>query len=286
MPEGPEVETVRRELSTLVNRKIHRIFLTPLSQKYLKYRDKQEEFDQFKSAVLEEIMRFGKFLVWRFSKPVNPVILNHLGMSGRWILVNDTVKLSYNITHPKVLVEMDQPPHAIFDDIRNFGQFRVFSSLKEVQNYPPIRTLGVDGLKKPFPLETFLELLSKPHYQEKIIGELLLNQKLVAGVGNIYKCESLFKAKLNPKRKVKTLDLVEKTRLGEAIGFILNKALKDGGSTFGSTPYTRPLGDVGNAQSWHHVYGREGLKCKECGSEIVRIIQKDRSTFYCPKCQV
>ncbi|MFW9906006.1 MAG: bifunctional DNA-formamidopyrimidine glycosylase/DNA-(apurinic or apyrimidinic site) lyase [Candidatus Thorarchaeota archaeon] len=284
MPEGPEVENVRLELRQLISKKIERIQLTSLSQKYTKYHGKQPLFDQFSKKTILDIVRFGKFLVWCFTE-IEAVILNHLGMTGKWCLFNNIEKLPTTANHIKVIIHMLNPPNALFNDMRNFGQFKVFSSFEKVNQYNPIRSLGVDGLATPFPLEEFLIRLSKKNFTDKPIGEVLLNQRLVAGVGNIYKTESLFHAKINPLKKVEKLSEREKEDLGSAIGKILQKALHDKGSTMDFQPYELPSGRTGNAQQWHRVYNREGKPCFECGSPIIRIIQKDRSTFYCKKCQ-
>ncbi|MHA2203967.1 MAG: bifunctional DNA-formamidopyrimidine glycosylase/DNA-(apurinic or apyrimidinic site) lyase [Candidatus Hodarchaeales archaeon] len=284
MPEGPEVENVRLELLQLISKKIETIQLTPLSQKYPKYDGKQPLFDQFSKKTILDIVRFGKFLVWRFTD-IEAVILNHLGMSGRWCLYMDIKKLPSTVTHIKVIVQMINPPSALFNDIRNFGQFKVFQSIEQVKQYSPIRSLGVDGLTTPFPLDEFLARLAKKNFEDKPIGEVLLNQRLVAGVGNIYKTESLFHAKLNPLKKVKKLTNTERKKLGLAIGKILQKALHDKGSTMDFQPYELPSGTTGNAQLWHKVYNREGEPCLDCGTPISRIVQKNRSTFYCEICQ-
>lgn len=284
MPEGPEVETIRRELAQLISRTLKQIRLTQLSQKYLKYQGLQPEFDQFKQKRISDIIRLGKFLIWQFEDD-DAVILNHLGMTGKWCFVMELNNLKPSIKHPKVIIEMVEPPHAIFDDMRNFGQYRVFSSFSDVKKYPPIRSLGIDGLVKPFPIELFLDKLSIERYADKEIGELLLNQRLVAGIGNIYKTESLFLAGIHPLRTVKSLSTSDQKRLGYSISDTLQKALNDKGSTFGTQPYSRPSGDEGNAQRWHRVYGRKGEPCSICGTTIERIVQKDRSTFFCSKCQ-
>ena len=161
----------------------------------------------------------------------------------------------------------------------------MISSLEEVKNSSPIRYLGIDGLASPFPMKKFLDRIESRHYKDKPIGEVLLNQRLVAGVGNIYKTESLFLARLNPLRTVRSLSRSEKNDLGYAIGETLQKALKDSGSTMDFQPYTLPAGGSGEAQLWHKVYRREGNPCSVCETKIERIIQNKRSTFYCPKCQ-
>ncbi|MFX1505677.1 MAG: Fpg/Nei family DNA glycosylase [Promethearchaeota archaeon] len=284
MPEGPEVENVRLELLQLISKKIDRIQLTPLSQKYPKYNGMQPYFDQFSQTTILDIVRFGKFLVWRFTE-VEAVILNHLGMTGKWCLYKDIEKLTTTVNHIKVIINMEIPPSALFNDMRNFGQFKVFESFEAVRKYPPIKSLGVDGLVTPFPIDEFLNRLAKKNYADKPVGEVLLNQRLVAGVGNIYKTESLFHAKINPLKKVEKLSDTERYELGQAIGIILHKALNDKGSTMDFQPYELPSGTTGNAQNWHKVYRREGKPCLDCGTSISRIVQKDRSTFYCKKCQ-
>ncbi|MFX0173062.1 MAG: Fpg/Nei family DNA glycosylase, partial [Candidatus Hodarchaeota archaeon] len=245
---------------------------------------KQKEFEQFNQKKISDIVRLGKFLIWRF-KNLEAVILNHLGMTGKWCFVMKIDDLKPSIKHPKVIIEMDNPPHAIFDDIRNFGQYKIFLSFNDVKEYPPIRSLGIDGLIEPFPIELFLEKLSLERYAEIEIGKVLINQRLVAGIGNIYKTESLFLAGIHPLRIVKSLSNTEKKKLGFSIVEILQKALNDKGSTFGTQPYSRPSGETGDAQRWHNVYGRKGESCIICGTTIERIVQKDRSTFFCPGCQ-
>ena len=282
MPEGPEVECVKRDLQQIIGKKVTRIELTPLSQKYPKYQDKQHEFRVFFNHYIEDIMRFGKFLVWRFSG-IEKVILNHLGMSGRWSFYSEAPDTS--LKHINIRILFEESPHVVFDDIRNFGQFRVFPAIEEVKKYPPIRTLGVDGLKDPFPLDKFLEILAKPNFQHKSIGEVIIDQRVVAGVGNIYKAESLFEAQIHPLREVQTLNLGEKEVLGNSISKILHKAVACGGSTFGTQRYSHPSGEEGEAQIWHGVYGRENKPCNRCDTPIERIVQKNRSTFFCPKCQ-
>lgn len=279
MPEGPEVECTRRSLQTLIGRTVKKIQLTPLSQKYPKYKNKQTDFDVFGRQRLIDIERRGKFLIWRFDG--ERVILNHLGMSGKWILLrNDNQRLS---SHAKVLIYFEEFPNAVFDDIRNFGQFKPFESYDKVTKYDPIRKMGIEGLVKPFPMEDFLVILNKPKYESKEIGAVLVDQKLVAGVGNIYKAESLALAKINPTRLVKTLTKKERKELGLAISKTLWKAVDCNGSTFST--FEIPTGQEGSAQKWHKVYGKQGETCQECGTEIIRIVQNGRSTFFCSECQ-
>ncbi|MHA1975484.1 MAG: bifunctional DNA-formamidopyrimidine glycosylase/DNA-(apurinic or apyrimidinic site) lyase [Candidatus Hodarchaeales archaeon] len=282
MPEGPEVESVRQELLLLIDQPVKKILLTPLSQKYPKYQGKEEEFAQFTGQKLRSIYRFNKFLVWEFEK--EPVILNHLGMTGRWTMVTRMEEVETKTTHPKVIVEMNQPPHAIFDDSRNFGQFRIFPSLEAVKLYPPIKRIGIDGLAEIFPLQEFITRLGEQRFLKRQIGDLLMDPRLVAGIGNIYKSEILYESKIHPERRVSSLSNSEKKTLGKSISMILLKALNDKGSSFDAR-YVLPSGDTGEAQRWHRVYQRRDELCKNCETSIQKIIQKQRSTFLCPKCQ-
>ncbi|MHA2332499.1 MAG: bifunctional DNA-formamidopyrimidine glycosylase/DNA-(apurinic or apyrimidinic site) lyase [Candidatus Hodarchaeales archaeon] len=280
MPEGPEVESVKRNLfSIVVDKHVRNIELTDLSQKYPKYKDKQSLFDVFRGSRIIDIERKGKFLIWRFD--IDPVILNHLGMSGKWLL--NLGKSSY--THPKVIINLEGDNTAIFDDVRNFGQFTIYPDINEVMKHRSLKNLGIDGLEIPFDMETFLELLDHTRYAKKAIGELLLDQRVVAGIGNIYKSECLFRARIDPIKVVEKISHRKRKELGKAISETLHKALKSNGSTFGGQPYLLPSGEAGEAQKWHAVYGKEGEKCKKCNKTIIRLLQKDRSTFYCPSCQ-
>lgn len=280
MPEGPEVECVKRSLRPIIGKKIINIKLTKLSQKYEKYAEKQTDFDEFSGQIIKQILRLGKFLVFRFNG--KKVILNHLGMSGRWFLLNN--KEDILPKHSKVLIEVEEPPNAVFDDCRNFGQFRTFDSYDQIMQYEPIKKLGLDGLAEPFALEEFINRIRKKNYSRREIGAVLLDQKLVAGIGNIYKSESLSLANINPLRQVIELTEEEVRKLGKAISKTLQKAVKYMGSTFST--YRTADGEEGSAQDWHQVYQKEGKECQKCGTVIVRIIQNKRSTFYCPKCQI
>ena len=279
MPEGPEVECTRLALSPLIGKRIVSIKFTKNSQKYQKYKNKQQEVNGFKGQKLIKVERKGKFLIWVFE--IEKVILNHLGMSGKWILLKSgKQKLP---SHAKVLLNMEDLSHAVFDDTRNFGQFRVFNNYNSVLEYRPIKKMGIDGLAKKFPIEEFLEKLNKKNYAEREIGAVILDQKLVAGMGNIYKSESLALAEIKPMRLVKELSENERKFLGICISKTLQKALKSMGSTFQA--FRTPDGQKGKAQNWHQVYGKEGSFCPKCSNKITKLIQNGRSTFFCSKCQ-
>ena len=281
MPEGPEVEYTLEILREFEKKKIMSIELTNFSQKYSKYKGKQNTFNEFSGSVLKKIERQGKFLIWIFS--IQSVVLNHLGMSGKWVILENKNEI-FKVKHAKIIINFDKINKiAIFDDARNFGQFRIFDSYESVMKYSPIKILGLDGLAIPFPLNEFEKKLKQNKYRDKEIGKVLLDQSLVAGIGNIYKSESLSLAKLSPLRIVQNLTFNEIEKLGLSVSEVLHKAVRSMGSSIQN--YRTPYGEEGTAQNWHKVYGKEGEKCEECGSKIKRIIQNKRSTFYCEKCQ-
>ncbi|MHA1116087.1 MAG: bifunctional DNA-formamidopyrimidine glycosylase/DNA-(apurinic or apyrimidinic site) lyase [Candidatus Heimdallarchaeaceae archaeon] len=278
MPEGPEVECVKNALQKLVGEKIKKIELTEQSQKYKKYQGKSKQFEYFIGKIIKKITRYGKYLVWEFDS--KKVILNHLGMTGMWYLSNNGEDI-ISATHPKLFMETVSGINAVFNDIRNFAQLRIFNNLSEIKKYPPIKNLGIDGLTLPFPTELFIKKLDEKKYTNKQIANILLDQKLVAGIGNIYKSESLHLAKIDPRKIVKNLSLEEKKRLASAISQILQKAVKSGGSSIST--YRLPSGEEGSGQQWHQVYRKQ--YCTNCNSKIEKIIQNKRTTYFCPKCQ-
>ena len=204
-------------------------------------------------------------------------------MSGKWILVNEDEEIP---SHAKIIINFHEfNQKIIFDDVRNFGQFRVLESYKSILKYDPIRKMGLDGLALPFPIDIFLKKLKKSNYINREIGDILLDQKLVAGIGNIYRSEALFQAKINPTKLVKDLSSREKKNLGYSISDTLHRALDCRGSTFSIQPFQTPFREEGSAQKWHKVYGKKNQPCKVCDTEIVAIKNKGRRIFFCPKCQ-
>jgi formamidopyrimidine-DNA glycosylase len=281
MPEGPEVECTRLSLQAIFNKKIKQMQFTNLSQKYQKYCSKQKELDVFEDKEIKTIERKGKFLIWIFN--FEKTILNHLGMSGKWIFVEENEK---NPSHSKVIIKFHEfKQKVVFDDVRNFGQFRVFESYESILRYDPIRKMGIDGLALPFPIDSFLTKLKRSNYINREIGEILLDQKLIAGIGNIYRSEALFQAKINPTKLVKNLSSHEKKKLGYAISDTLHRALKCQGSSFNIQPFQTPFREEGSAQQWHNVYGKQDQPCQVCETEITAIKNKGRRIFFCPKCQ-
>jgi formamidopyrimidine-DNA glycosylase len=170
---------------------------------------------------------------------------------------------------------------AVFDDMRNFGRFFLSTSYSNlVKEVPSLKSIGIDGLN--FSFIDFLSIVRLKRNQNKPLGELLLDQRFVAGVGNIYKSESLWRAKISPFTTIKELSEEELAVLGKNICEVLEQAFAHGGSTIKNF---RSVDGEGEAQKWHAVYSREDQPCLRCQKPIARTIQKNRSTFFCPNCQ-
>jgi len=290
VPEGPEVENVRLGLLSLEEKRVLKASFTSLALKYQRYSLQEEKISILNNQVLKSIERQGKFIIWRFE---SSIVLNHLGMTGKWIIPSLKLetpfikKVRQKKGHPKVILTFMEGLNAIeviFDDTRNFGRFQIFDSEEAMlEANSSLSKLGANGLEDPFPHNKFKELIAIPRNKNKPLGELLLDSRLIPEIGNIYKSEILFSAKLHPFTLVEQLNSNEIDILGHSTGKILKKALYSGGSTIND--FESPLGE-GQAQLWHQVYARQGKKCFECANPIQRIVQKQRSTFFCSQCQL
>lgn len=283
MPEGPEVERNRRDLLALVKKRLQKVTFTPLALKYQRYQIQQDKLGLLQGKTLERLERRGKFLIWWFERFL---ALTHFGMTGAWTIEKPAKDLSSAMpsNYAKVVLDFDGGMRAIFDDMRNFGRFQVFSSEQEfLEQVPSVKTLGINGLQEHFPQEQFEQLLSLPINQTKPLGEILISSRLVAEIGNVYKSEILFLANLNPNTYANELSSSEKKCLGQSVSIILKRAFEQNGATVAN--YQTAV-DTGQSQGLHYVYGKEGKPCPACQSAIERIIQKQRSTYYCPQCQV
>jgi len=278
MPELPEVETIAKGLrQTIIGKKVNNI--QAIFPNIVK-----QNIDIFKKAVaqkkIKEVRRRGKYLLIDLSG--DRTILVHLGMTGNLLL---QVRRQHQTNEFK---RYDKHDHLIFcflgsnaqlcyNDQRKFGKIKVFDTDKENQ-VPELTKLGPDAIDVT-PAE-FVELFRK---RKGRIKSALLNQHIVAGLGNIYADESLFEARINPAQKIDRLSKPRLERLHKAINKILRKAIKAGGSSIDN--YLNVDGRMGEFQLQHKVYGREGERCKRCGARIKRIKISQRSSYFCPTCQ-
>ena len=195
----------------------------------------------------------------------------HLGMSGRWRVDPTEVE-----KHDHFIIETDEGRRVALNDPRRFGSLDL-ERTDELAEWPAFKALG------PEPLDLDVgDLKQRLQGRTAAIKLLLLDQRIVAGLGNIYVCEALYRAGIDPRRAGGTISLVRLKRLVPAIHDVLAEAIEAGGSTL--RDFASPDGDLGYFSKKFAVYDREGKPCA-CGGTVKRIVQGGRSTFFCPKCQ-
>jgi formamidopyrimidine-DNA glycosylase len=286
MPEGPEVETIRIGLLPVVGRTIEKITIA----KHPKYRPLEDSIMELQGSVISEIQRRGKFLVW-FCKGRNDLcILNHLGMTGVWFHYSPAVWKQFEdpyheYPHWKVHMQLDDDSHLLFVNVRTFGKFEVMTP-EQLEDYPAIASLGPDILSIPFNFDEFIARIrgknTKPRTKE--IGKCLLDYDIIAGCGNIYKSEALFRAKINPFLSANEVEDTQLRVLGKYLSEVAHEAMKFKGSTL--RDYKHVDGYSGLMQNNFRVYAREGESCLVCNTAILAEKQGGRTTFWCPKCQI
>jgi len=288
MPELPEVETVRRDLSeAALNKKIKEVKI--LSRKTIK--NQPADFLRFlNSAKFIGIDRVGKLLIFNLSDKKHFLLL-HLKMTGQLIYSSGgKIIAGGHSLNGKDIVGHGLPGKAtrfylifsdggrlFFNDQRNFGYAKIVDSAELAQIKA---TYGIEPLTANFTLKSFAAIFSK---RAKNIKALLLDQNLVAGIGNIYADEVLFAAGVAPQRRADSLTSAEIKKLFTGLKTILSKAIKYRGTTFSN--YVDGYGHRGGFSRFLQVYGRGGEKCYKCGTILKKVKIAGRGTVYCEKCQ-
>ena len=268
MPELPEVETTVNSLNILKNKKVINV---DIHAKKLRYLVPHLDLKKIINYKITNLRRIAKYVIIDFEN-VKSVII-HLGMSGRLKIVKPNVVLN---KHDHLVVKFYRCK-LIFNDPRRFGFVDIVNSSK-ISNVSYIKKLGIDALDKKLSEDYLFNKFKK---SQVLIKQLLLNQYVVAGIGNIYASEILYDAKISPLRKGSSL---KKSHIGTILRSsrrILKKAIKYGGSSIND--YVSPEGTLGNFQKNFKVYGRAGYKIKGC--EIKKVVLHGRSTFFCPEIQ-
>jgi formamidopyrimidine-DNA glycosylase len=274
MPELPEVEITRRHLETAMSGHVmRRVEVT--HERTARYNASPAEVvARLQGRKVVGVGRHGKFL--KFSLDDGQTMLAHLGMSGRWSVDGDD-----DVPHTHFRAELDDGAEIRFIDPRTFGFVAVYDE-DEIEGSGLAR-LGPDAwLDRPSP-GTLLERLRG---RTACVKALLLDQGPIAGLGNIYADEALFRAGIHPLTPGGNLSLDDCGRLLGAIRGVLEDAIDNGGTTLDDLTYLLPDGRAGDNMSGLAVYGREGESCVECGGPIERIVIRARSTHFCPNCQV
>lgn len=273
MPELPEVETVRNVLKLWVKGKSIKsssIFYDKVLENMV--------FDDFKIKIINQqiidIERIGKYLLFILD---DYVLLSHLRMEGKYYLLNDEVIDEKIKKHQIISFLLDDGSTLVYHDVRKFGRMKLLNKDNYLEDVS-LKKLG----KEPF-YASDKELYEKIKNSNKPIKELLLDQSVMAGLGNIYVDEVLFLSKIHPLKKGKEIKLKECANLIKNSIIVLNKAIELGGSTIRS--YHSGNKVDGRFQNELNVYGKKGHHCSCCNTLIEKTIVGGRGTHYCPKCQ-
>lgn len=287
MPELPEVETIRLGLEKyLVGKEI-----TGVEVRLPKI-VKEGDLESVVGCKFVRIRRFGKALVLDLDCKLSIVV--HIKLTGQ-LIYTGLGRPKGSKPDPKLVGAVpNRFTHVIFsfsdngvlyyNDLRQFGWIRIVPT-EEVEKLPFIHELGPESFgyaqgEPTLTLEQFREILSG---KKAVVKVLLMDQKRIGGVGNIYANEALFLAKIDPWRPAKLLGLSEQSELYDAVLTVLKRGLKYGGAS--ELTYVNALGEKGEYQKHFLVYGRQGQKCPQCGGVIKKIRLGGRGTYFCPNCQ-
>ena len=275
MPELPEVEIVKRGLSPfLAGRKIVRVEKT---RPDLRWPIPGSLEHVLTGARVLRLERRGKYILWHTQDEM--VMILHLGMSGRVLVTKDLPKVK-NV-HDHLTFKTEDGFFIRYNDPRRFG-FIDLVPLSNLAEYPSIANLGPEPLSNAFNASALQQKISK---KQAPIKSVLLDQTIIAGLGNIYVCEALFMSGISPKKTASKISLKKCEELVRNIRGILISAIEAGGSSL--KDFTDIEGNLGYFQFEFYVYGRDNELCKSntCNRKIKRISQSGRSSFYCPSCQ-
>jgi formamidopyrimidine-DNA glycosylase len=278
VPELPEVETIRRDIDKeFVNKRIKKVDVKG-SRSIRRHRNAKEFVAKVEGRKLVGTRRRGKYLLLKLDN--GEVLVAHLGMSGQLLRSNPREPLG---KHTHVVLSFVGAPQLRFVDPRTFGELFVTKPECLEEEVPELAHLGFDPLDDQLAWTRFAQMLVARHAKLK---PLLMDQKFVAGIGNMYADEILFAAGLRPERSSDDLTPQEIRRLYRSMVETLQEAIKHRGSSLADEQYRDLFGEVGEYQRLHNVYDREGEACPRCRSVIVRVKGNGRSSFYCTHCQI
>lgn len=285
MPELPEVETIRNDLQKVILRK--KITEIEIREKKTVKNKPADFFKILKGHFFSGINRVGKLLIFEIDGG-KKFFLVHLKMTGQLIFFgkNKTIAGGHEDTHTgnklpnkhtRLIIYFASGEKLLFNDLRKFGYIRIVDA-NELENIK--KRYGPEPLTKNFTFKTFLKILEG---RKASVKAVILNQGVIAGIGNIYADEALFEAKIRPERKASSLSGVEAKALFQSINKIIKIAIKNRGTTF--SDYVDANGKKGGFSRLLKVYGREGEKCRRCGGIIKKAKVAGRGTRYCDRCQ-
>lgn len=274
MPELPEIETIKRGIKSLEAQTIHEVVIR---NPKLRYTIDSNLNKILKNLKIDTISRRAKYLVFDLSKNNKANqghLIIHLGMSGSLTLTDNYTPLK---KHDHVDIIFGNGDVLRYNDPRRFGCIIYTNNL---ENSNLLQHLGPEPLTEEFNVKYLAEKLSN---KLSSIKQLIMDNKVVVGVGNIYACEALFLAKISPLRSGKSINKNEVALLVKSIKQVLEQAIELGGSSI--SDYKHADGSLGYFQNIHNVYGRSGKQCKLCNETILEKRLGQRNSFYCIKCQ-
>ncbi|WP_136443282.1 bifunctional DNA-formamidopyrimidine glycosylase/DNA-(apurinic or apyrimidinic site) lyase [Pacificoceanicola onchidii] len=282
MPELPEVETVRRGLAPAMEGQ--KIVRAQVNRPDLRWPFPDQMADRLEGARVLGLRRRSKYILADMDR--GETLLIHLGMSGRMLVSGDPLGQFVHDhpapeKHDHVVLDMENGARVTFNDPRRFGAMDLLPTQTQ-DSHPLLASIGPEPLGNAFS-ESYLDQALKGRSMP--IKTALLDQKIVAGLGNIYVCETLYRGGIHPGRRVNRIAERRIAALVPIIREVLDEAIDAGGSSL--KDFRQADGELGYFQHRFDVYGREGEPCRTegCGGQIARIVQSGRSSFYCPLCQ-
>ena len=288
MPELPEVEVVKRSLINKTQNLI--VKAVKINDGRLRYKIDRNKIKKIIGLRFKKISRRSKYLLFYFNKDI--VMLVHLGMTGKFFFINRKrtkykTSFYYNINeekdkkHDRIIFDLSNNQKLIYNDIRKFGFIKFIKQVNLEQN-THLKCLGPEPLSNKFNFEYFKNYIKR---RERTIKDLLMDQKFISGLGNIYVNEILFFSGVRPSKKVKKITNSEIQKIIKFSKKIISKAIILGGSSI--KDFSSSSGKKGSFQQHFSVYGKKGENCFKvtCSGKIRKIVIANRASFFCNKCQ-
>ena len=276
MPELPEVETVCLALSKILNNS--RVSNVEVFRKDLRWNIKENLAKGLKRMILKKPFRRGKYILIPTSK--EHILLIHLGMSGTIKIISGEYN-SLKHDHVKINIETEKNKYftIVYNDPRRFGYVDFFN-INKIENHFLLKKLGVEPFESGF---SVLYLKKRISNKSQCVKNFIMDQNIIAGIGNIYASEILYRAKINPLRAVNNLNEKQLKSIINATKFILKKSINVGGTTIRN--HIQPDGKLGYFAQKLQVYGKNKQNCNKCNNLITLININNRSTYFCSNCQ-
>ncbi|MAI57887.1 MAG: DNA-formamidopyrimidine glycosylase [Rhodobacteraceae bacterium] len=282
MPELPEVETILRGLAPVIEGQI--VTTAKVNRPDLRWPFPKNMANRLIGKKIKQLRRRSKYILADLS--CGQTLLFHLGMSGRILVTGDQLGRLFHVhsapeKHDHVVLDFSNGARITFNDPRRFGAMDLFDTDKE-HDCKMLANLGPEPLGNSFNPRTFAEQVKK---RRSPIKSVLLDQRIIAGLGNIYVCETLYRAAISPTKFANIISQKRLEALVPHIRDVLLAAISAGGSSLRDFKQTN--GDLGYFQHSFDVYGRENEPCRRaaCNGKVSRVVQSGRSSFYCKVCQ-